>query len=105
LPQGSRARTGRRGAATQPGGRVGRTLAMRGKETVVLLVVLALFAALAAARLNPFCLFEPDSPEYLFGSRALAEMRGYVELDHVGAPPHTFRPPGLPLLLVPISLL
>jgi hypothetical protein len=56
------------------------------RDTWILAAVLVLFAALAAARLNPFCLFEPDSPEYLFGSRALAEMRGYLEIDHVGEP-------------------
>jgi len=74
------------------------------RDAWILAAVLVLFAVLAAARLNPFCLFEPDSPEYLFTSRALAEVRGYVEIDHVGEPPHTFRPPGLPLLLVPLSL-
>ncbi|HEX5043983.1 MAG TPA: hypothetical protein VFV75_13815, partial [Candidatus Polarisedimenticolaceae bacterium] len=73
------------------------------RDVWILLAVLVLFGALAAARLNPFCLFEPDSPQYLFGSRSLAEGRGYLELDHVGEPPHTFRPPGLPLLLVPLS--
>ena len=62
------------------------------------------FAGLGAARLNPFCLFEPDSAEYLFGSRSLARLEGYLEIDRVGEPAHTFRPPGLPLLLVPLSL-
>ena len=74
------------------------------RDAWLLLAVLVLFAGLGAARLNPFCLFEPDSAEYLFGSRSLARLEGYLEIDRVGEPAHTFRPPGLPLLLVPLSL-
>jgi len=67
--------------------------------------VLVVFAAAGIARLNPFCLFEPDSADYLFQARALATLEGYVELDHPARPPQTFRPPGLSLLLVPAALL
>lgn len=65
---------------------------------------LALFAAAGVARLNPFCLFEPDSADYLFQARALAAFEGYIEPDHPDRPPQTFRPPGLPLLLAPLAL-
>lgn len=69
-----------------------------------LVLILAAFAVLGALRLDRFCLLEPDSPGYLFQSRALATGHGYREIDHAGEPLHTFRPPGLPLLLVPLSL-
>jgi tetratricopeptide (TPR) repeat protein len=65
--------------------------------------LLGAFALLAAFRLNGFCLLEPDSPEYLFGARSLASLDGYREIDRPGEPIHTLRPPGLPLLLVPLS--
>ena len=69
----------------------------------VVAVALGLFAVAAAARLNPFCLLEPDSPGYLFEAKSLASFDGYSEIDHAGHPPHTFRPPGLSLLLVPTT--
>ncbi len=65
--------------------------------------LLAAFALLCASRLNGFSLLEPDSPEYLFGARSLASFHGYREIDRPGEPIHTLRPPGLPLLLVPLS--
>ena len=75
---------------------------MRGRKAWIagLLIV---FALVGAARLNPFCLLEPDSSDYLFTSRSLATLEGYREIDHPDRPPHAFRPPGLPLLLVPLS--
>jgi tetratricopeptide (TPR) repeat protein len=73
----------------------------RGRIGLVLL--LAAFALVAALRWNRLCLLEPDSPGYLFQSRSLATFDGYREIDRPGAPLHTFRPPGLPLLLVPLS--
>ena len=62
------------------------------------------FALLGVARLNPFCLLEPDSPDYLFTSRSLVTDFAYRDIDHPERPLHTFRPPGLPLLLAPLSL-
>lgn len=68
-----------------------------------LAALLAAFALLAALRLNGFSLLEPDSPEYLFGARSLATFHGYRELDRPGEPLQTLRPPGLPILLVPLT--
>ncbi|ANM30047.1 hypothetical protein ABI59_11400 [Acidobacteria bacterium Mor1] len=68
-------------------------------------LLIAGFAVMALLRLNGFCLLEPDSPDYLFTSKALANFQGYTEIDHPAQPPHAFRPPGLPLLLVPFSRL
>ncbi len=67
--------------------------------------MIAGFALMALLRLNGLCLLEPDSPDYLFTSKALANLQGYTEIDHPAQPPHAFRPPGLPLLLVPLSRL
>lgn len=68
-----------------------------------LAVLLAGFALIGALRMNGFSLLEPDSPEYLFGAASLATLHGYRELDRPGEPLQTLRPPGLPLLLVPLS--
>jgi len=68
-----------------------------------LAALLAAFALMGALRLNGFCLLEPDSPEYLFGAKSLATFHGYRELDRPGEPLQTLRPPGLPLLLVPLT--
>jgi tetratricopeptide (TPR) repeat protein len=65
--------------------------------------LLGAFALSGAFRLNGFCLLEPDSPEYLFGARSLASLDGYREIDRPGEPVHTLRPPGLPVLLIPLS--
>ena len=65
--------------------------------------VLAAFAALCLCRLNGFSLLEPDTPEYFFGAQSLASFDGYREIDRPGHPPHTFRPPGLSLMLVPLT--
>jgi tetratricopeptide (TPR) repeat protein len=75
-----------------------------GWERWTLAALLALFVIAGAARLNPFCLLEPDIPDYLFTSRALATLDGYREIDFPEEPPHSFRPPGLALLLAPLSL-
>ena len=66
-------------------------------------IVLA-FVVVGVLRLNPFCLFEPDSPDYLFTARSLASLEGYREIDDPDNPPHAFRPPGLPLLLAPLAV-
>lgn len=55
--------------------------------------------------MNGFSLLEPDEPGYLFGAQSLASLHGYRDLDRPGAPLHTFRPPGLSLLLVPLAWL
>ena len=68
-----------------------------------LVALLLAFAIAAALRLNGFCLLEPDSPSYLIGAKSIASFQGYRDLDRPNAPPHTFRPPGLPLLLVPLA--
>jgi tetratricopeptide (TPR) repeat protein len=73
-------------------------------KRAVLIGLLCLLALLGLLRLNSFCLLEPDSPDYLFTSRALATLDGYREIDHPDEPLHSFRPPGLPALLVPLSL-
>jgi hypothetical protein len=65
--------------------------------------LLAAFAALCLCRLNGFSLLEPDTPEYFFGAKSLASLDGYREIDRPGHPPHTFRPPGLSLMLVPLT--
>lgn len=75
-----------------------------GWERWLLAVLLVSFVLAGAARLNPFCLLEPDIPDYLFTSRALASFEGYREIDFPGEPLHAFRPPGLALLLAPISV-
>lgn len=67
--------------------------------------LLLAFAVAALLRLNGFCLLEPDSPSYLIGAKSIASLHGYRDLDRPGEPLHTFRPPGLPLLLVPLSWL
>jgi tetratricopeptide (TPR) repeat protein len=64
----------------------------------------ALFALAAILRWNGFSLLEPDSPEYLFGARSLATLQGYRDIDRPGAPLQTLRPPGLSLLLAPLTL-
>ncbi len=69
-----------------------------------LAAVLILFAIFGAARLNPFCLLEPDSPDYLLTARALGGLDGYRAPHLPGEPLQTFRPPGLPLLLAPLAL-
>jgi tetratricopeptide (TPR) repeat protein len=66
--------------------------------------VLITFAILGVARLNPFCLLEPDSADYLFHARSLTTLFEYRDIDHPDQPLHTFRPPGLPLLLAPMSV-
>ena len=68
-----------------------------------LVALLLAFAIAAALRLNGFCLLEPDSPSYLIGAKSIASLQGYRDLDRPNTPPHTFRPPGLPLLLVPLA--
>jgi hypothetical protein len=68
-----------------------------------LAAILTVFALLGALRLNGFCLLEPDSPEYLFGARSLATFHGYRDLDRPDTPLQTLRPPGLPILLVPLT--
>jgi len=73
------------------------------RQRIALAAILAAFALLAALRLNRFCLLEPDSSGYLFEAKSLASFAGYREIDHPGSPPHTFRPPGLSLLLVPLA--
>ncbi len=73
-------------------------------ERWLLAALLASFVVAGVARLNPFCLLEPDIPDYLFTSRSLASLDGYREIDFPGEPLHAFRPPGLALLLAPISL-
>lgn len=65
--------------------------------------LLAGFALLCALRLNGLSLLEPDSPEYLFGARSLATLHGYREIDRPGEPLNTLRPPGLSLILAPLS--
>ena len=45
-------------------------------------LILVFFGVLGVLRLNPFCLLEPDSPDYLFTSRALVTLQGYTEIDH-----------------------
>lgn len=77
---------------------------MRRGSGIALSIGLALFAAAGVARLSPFCLFEPDSADYLFQARALATFEGYIEPDHPNRAPQTFRPPGLSLLLAPLAL-
>jgi tetratricopeptide (TPR) repeat protein len=66
--------------------------------------LLVAFALLGLLRLNGFSLLEPDSPEYLFGARSLASFHGYRELDRAGEPLHTLRPPGLSVLLAPLTV-
>jgi tetratricopeptide (TPR) repeat protein len=69
----------------------------------VAVTIVAAFAVSGLLRLNPFCLLEPDSPDYLFTARSLATFDGYREIDHPDNRLHAFRPPGLPLLLAPLS--
>jgi tetratricopeptide (TPR) repeat protein len=68
-------------------------------------LLLVSFAAAALARLNSFCWLEPDSADYLTGARALAHFQGYRAIDEPAGRPYTFRPPGLPLLLIPVAWL
>lgn len=53
-------------------------------------------------RLNNCDLFNPDSPRYLLYAQGMAETGDYRAIDSPGAPLYTWRPPGLPLLLVPV---
>jgi tetratricopeptide (TPR) repeat protein len=73
------------------------------RGNLLLAAIVAAFGIAGALRLNGFCLLEPDTPEYLFGARSLATFDGYRDIDRPDRPLHTFRPPGLSLLLVPLA--
>jgi hypothetical protein len=73
------------------------------RGNLLLAAIVAAFGIVGALRLNGFCLLEPDTPEYLFGARSLASFAGYRDIDRPDRPLHTFRPPGLSLLLVPLA--
>src|SRR5215831_4506527 len=73
------------------------------RRGALLAAIVVAFGIVGGLRLNRFCLLEPDSPGYLFGAASLASLDGYRDIDHPGRPLHTFRPPGLPLLLVPLA--
>lgn len=60
--------------------------------------------ALAIAAFDPYLFTGGDNAQYYALTRALATGRGYVDLVHPGAPPHTLYPPGFPALLVPFYL-
>jgi hypothetical protein len=67
-----------------------------------------LVAALGLFGLTGLLLFDPglftggDNVVYLLLAKALAGAEGYVTLYEPGNPPHTFYPPGYPLLLTPL---
>jgi len=69
---------------------------------ITLALLLLGFTAAGAMRLNDCDLFNPDSPRYLIYAQSLADSGEYRAIDSPGAPLYTWRPPGLPLLLVPV---
>lgn len=70
-----------------------------------LIVILFCFAGLAAARLNQFYFFYPDSADYVLMARGLVNHLAYEQFDFPGSPPFTLRPPGMSLLLIPAGLI
>ncbi|MDB5344756.1 MAG: tetratricopeptide repeat protein [Schlesneria sp.] len=60
------------------------------------------FIAAGWSRLNDCDLLNPDSPRYLIYAQSLADSGQYRAIDTPGAPLYTWRPPGLPALLVPV---
>lgn len=64
----------------------------------------AVALALAIAAFDPYLFTGGDNAHYFALARALATGRGYVDLVHPEAPPHTLYPPGYPALLVPLYL-
>jgi len=69
---------------------------------VASIVLLLGFTVAGAMRLNDCDLFNPDSPRYLIYGQSLADTGQYRAIDTPGAPLYTWRPPGLPILLVPV---
>lgn len=67
------------------------------------LVVVLVVTVASAARLNSFHVYLPDSGDYVILARSLASFNGYRLIGAPEWPPHTLRPPGLPLLLVPAA--
>ena len=65
-------------------------------------MLILIFIAAGALRLNECDLFNPDSPRYLIYGQGLAETGEYRAIDLPGEPIYTWRPPGLPLLLAPV---
>lgn len=65
--------------------------------------VLAAFAIAGSVRAVPFHILTPDSGEYLIAARSLVTGQGYRDLSATGTPPLTWRPPGLPFLLMPAA--
>ena len=71
-------------------------------QHVVSAVLVLGFIATGWLRLNDCDLFNPDSPRYLIYAQSLADSGQYRAIDTPGAPPYTWRPPGLPILLAPV---
>ena len=71
-------------------------------QHVVATGVILGFIATGWLRLNDCDLFNPDSPRYLLYAQSLADTGQYRAIDTPGAPLYTWRPPGLPILLVPV---
>lgn len=63
------------------------------------------FLGLAALALNPYVSTVIDDAHFMLLARSLARGRGYRDIAYVGAPPHTYLPFGLPVLLTPTAWL
>ena len=66
-------------------------------------VILFAVGSIGLLRFNALYLFDPDSARYVMTSRSLADLNGYRALDMPGQPLYAFRPPGLPILLMPAA--
>lgn len=67
--------------------------------------VAAVFTVAAVARLNPACLLEPDSSDYLLMARTIAVAGEYRAPYDPSGLPFSWRPPGLSVILAPVALL
>ncbi|WP_298866589.1 hypothetical protein [uncultured Gimesia sp.] len=71
----------------------------------LMIVILLLFTAMTAARLNKLYSFVPDSADYVLMARGLVNNLNYRQIDFPGEPYFTVRPPGLSMLLTPAAII
>jgi tetratricopeptide (TPR) repeat protein len=77
----------------------------RGTAAIAIPLALLLFVAVGVGRLDQVCGLEPDCADYVLMARTLATTGEYrAAYDPTGVP-FAWRPPGLPLLLIPAARL
>lgn len=84
----------------EPGSRTADSTNRRRTNPWLYFVLLA-FGTAGLVRAVPFHILTPDSGDYLVAARSLVTGNGYRDLSSAGNPPFTWRPPGLPVLLMP----